>query len=104
MEAHSVRGPRSSVGGGSFATNDVALNNFLGKETYLKELNTATESFDVEKSLDFPQKEERESSNKLAGVFQLPKISIVSKKLRKTVGENGIPRHKSVVSTPRRVN
>jgi len=69
MEAHSVRGPRSSVGGGSFNTNDVALNNFLGKETYLKELNTATESFDVEKSLDFPQKEEREGGNKVAGVF-----------------------------------
>ena len=68
MEAHSVRGPRSSVGGGSFATNDVALNNFLGKDTYLKELNTATESFDVEKSLEFPH-EDRESGNRVAGVF-----------------------------------
>ena len=69
MEAHSVRGPRSSVGAGSFATNDVALNNFLGKDTYLKELNTATESFDVERSLEFPQKGDGESGNKLAGVF-----------------------------------
>ena len=71
MEAHSVRGPRSSVGGGSFATNDVALNNFLGKDTYLKELNTATESFDVEKSLDFPHttKAGGDDGNKVVGVF-----------------------------------
>lgn len=58
MDAHSVRGPRSSVGGAtSFPTNDVTMNNFLGKETYMKELNTTNETFDMEKSVDFPLKE-----------------------------------------------
>ena len=54
----------------------MTLNNFLNKESYLKELNTTNETFELDKSMEYLKTEEEEDGrNEFAGVFQLPKIT-----------------------------